>query len=237
MKVKTNRDTERHYFERFQKAYTLPPGTICYSDKPDVLVKGTRTTGIEITSFYLEPGSEQGGEQRQRHRGYEVASEAHRAYRAAGGKRIELTIQFDLAKPITSATKRTLPQKIAAFAASVETQPSGPFYADSFPDIPETTSIWLNSKEYTDATWVRPGQVYSYEEMSATRLQAIVVEKEIKASDYKSCDAYWLLIVVDWADPAQEQEITISGLKLSSAVFEKIIIYKPGFEEIVELKP
>jgi len=181
---RTNRDAERHYFEQFRKAYALPPGAVCYADKPDVLVKGTRTTGIEITNFYLEPGGEEGSEQRQRPRRYEVVSEAHRLYRAAGGKGIELTIEFNSAEPITSASKKTLPQQIAAFAASVETQPSGPFYANSFPDMPEITSIWLNSKEWPDATWIRPGQVHSYEEMSAARLQAIVTEKESKATNY-----------------------------------------------------
>jgi hypothetical protein len=234
---KTNRDTERHYFEQFRKAYALPLGAICYADKPDVLVKGTRTTGIEITNFYLEPGSEEGSEQRQRPRRYEVASEAQKLYLAGGGKGIELTIDFDSAKPITSASKKTLPHKIAAFAASVDMQPSGCFYADSLPDMPEITSIWLNSRQWPDATWARPGQVYSYEEMSAARLQAIVAEKESKAANYVSCDAYWLLIVVDFADPAQDQEITTTGLKLSSGVFEKIIIYKPGFEDTVEVKP
>jgi len=44
------------------------------------------------------------------------------------------------------------------------------------------------------------------------------------------------LIIVDWVDSAQDQEITTTGLKLSSSVFEKIIVYKPGFEEIVEVK-
>jgi hypothetical protein len=60
--------------------------------------------------------------------------------------------------------------------------------------------------------------------------------KESKAADYAPCDAYWLLIVVDWADPAQDQEITTTGLKLPSEVFEKIIVYKPGFEDIAEVK-
>jgi hypothetical protein len=68
------------------------------------------------------------------------------------------------------------------FAANVDTQPSGPFYAHSF-DMPEIKSIWLNSEKWPDATWVRPGQVYSYEEMSAARLQAIVAEKESKAAN------------------------------------------------------
>jgi hypothetical protein len=219
---KTNRDKERHYFEQFRKAYTLPFGEIGYADKPDVLIRGTRTVGIEITNFYLEHGNEEESEQRQRPRRYEVALEAHKLYRAAGGKGIELTIEFN----------STLPHKIAAFAASVETQPSGPFYPDDFPDMPEITSIWLNSKDWPDHKWVRPGQVHSYEEMSATRLQAIVAEKESKAANYASCDAYWLLIIVDWADSAQDQEITTTGVKLSSRIFEKIIVYKPGLRGV-----
>jgi hypothetical protein len=234
---KTNRDTERHYFEQFRKAYALPSGEISYADKPDVFVRGSRTIGIEITNFYLEPGNEEGSEQRQRPRRYEVALEAHYLYRAAGGKGIELTIEFNSARPITSASKKILPQKIAAFAASVDTQPSGPFYPDSFPDMPEISSIWVNSKDWPDPKWARPGQVYSYEEMSVARLQAIVTEKEAKAANYASCDAYWLLIIVDWADSAQDQEITTTGVKLSSRIFEKIIVYKPGFEDIREVWP
>lgn len=228
---------ERRYFERFRNAYALPPGEISYADKPDILVKRARTIGIEIANFYLEPGHDEGSEQRQRPRRHEVVSEAHRLYRAASGRGIELTIEFNTAMPITSASRKTLPQKLAAFAASVDTQPSGPFYGDSFPDMPEIYSIWLNSKEYPDPTWTRPGQVYSYEEMSAANLQAIVTEKESKAASYAPCDAYWLLIIVDWADSAQDQAITTARAKISSGVFEKIIVYKPGFEDILEVWP
>ncbi len=233
----TNRDTERRYFERFRKAYALPHGSVCYGDKPDVLMKGIRTIGVEITNFYLQPGNAAGSEQRQRERRRDVASEAHKLYRAAGGKGIELTIQFNPARPITSVTKKTLPKKLAEFAARIDTQPSGPFYTDSFPGLPEITSIWLNNREWADATWNRPGQVHSVEEMSATRLQEIISEKESKAADYAPCDAYWLLIVVDWIDSAQEQEIRVDGLMVASDVFEKIIVYKPTFEHIVEVKP
>lgn len=233
----TNRDKERYYFEQFRKAFKLPLGEIAYVDKPDVVVRGARTIGIEITNFYLEHGNEEGSEQRQRPRRYEVASQAHRLYLDDGGKGIELTIEFDPETPITSLTRKTLPQKLAAFAASVDMQPSRAFYPDSFPDMPEIKSIWLDSREWPDAKWVRAGQVYTYEEMSAARLQAIVAEKESKAANYASCDAYWLLIIVDWVDPAQDQEITTKDLKLSSDVFERIIVYKPGFEDIVEIWP
>jgi hypothetical protein len=71
---RTNRDIEEHYFERFRKAYELPPGVVSYADKPDVLIKGSRTVGIEIANFYLQPGSAPGSEQRQRERRRDVVS-------------------------------------------------------------------------------------------------------------------------------------------------------------------
>jgi hypothetical protein len=233
---KTNREIERHYFERFRKAYELPGGVVAYGDKPDVLVRGDRTIGIEVTNFYLEQGSAKASEQRQRLRRKEIIAQAHNLYRAARGKSIELTVQFNPTKPITSASKKTLPKRLAEFAARIDTQPSGPFYGDSFQQIPEITSIWLNSEERDDARW-RLTQVHSVEVMSAAGLQAIISEKESKAAAYAPCDAYWLLIVVDWTDSAQDQEITVERVKVASDVFEKIIVYKPGFEDIVELWP
>lgn len=231
---KANRDIERHYFERFNKAYELPPGTVCYADKPDVLVKGGRTIGIEITNFYLQPGSAVGSEQRQGPRRKAIVSAAHEAYRNAGGKGIELTIQFNFAKPITSDRKRKLVKELADLAACVDTQPSGPLSARTFEGIPEIASVWLNSKEYADAQW-RLAQVHSVEEMAVAGLEAIVREKESKAAEYAPCDAYWLLVVVEFIDPAQDQEIT-DGVKIASSIFEKVIVYKPAFEQILEVR-
>ena len=69
------------------------------------------------------------------------------------------------------------------------------------------------------------------------RLLDIVAAKEAKAMEYEPCDAYWLLVVVDWIDAAQEQEITSTSAQLASSVYEKIIIYKTTFDEIVEDSP
>jgi hypothetical protein len=53
---KTTTEIERHYFERFRKAYALQAGSVTYGDKPDVTLTGERTIGIEITRFYLQVG-------------------------------------------------------------------------------------------------------------------------------------------------------------------------------------
>jgi hypothetical protein len=56
------------------------------------------------------------------------------------------------------------------------------------------------------ATW-HVSQVHDFGTMSQTRLTEIIRRKEEKAKEYAPCEAYWLLIVVDSNDAAQEQEI------------------------------
>ena len=74
--------------------------------------------------------------------------------------------------------------------------------------------------------------------MSMTRLTDIVREKERKAKKYTPCAAYWLLVIVNFIDAAQEQEIRLNGaVEISSDVFKKIIVYKPYFEHVVEIAP
>jgi hypothetical protein len=84
------------------------------------------------------------------------------------------------------------------------------------------------------AKW-RVGQLHSPGLMNVERLTQIVRQKEAKASDYASCDAYWLVIVVDFINSAQEQEIRVEGVTVPSDTFDRIIVYKPHFEHIVEV--
>ena len=234
--MKTNRDIERHYFEQFNGAYKLPNGALEYADRPDVLLRGERTIGIELTRFYLQPGSWPGSEQQQKPRRERVVSEAHELHRGAGRRKFELTVSFNPDRPITPARRKILPKELAALAATIAIANSGPIDADLLEGMPEVSSIYLNAKEYDDDKW-RVCQVYSLDLMSAEGLEAIVREKESKAAEYLPCDAYWLLIIVDWRDNAQDQEISVKGVKVASDVFERIIIYKPGFEDIVEVWP
>jgi hypothetical protein len=72
--------------------------------------------------------------------------------------------------------------------------------------------------------------------MSPERLKEIIKEKEVKARDYEVCDAYWLLVIVDFINSAQEQEIRIGDVKIDSNVFQKIIVFRTGFNHILEVK-
>lgn len=229
----SQQDIERYYFEQFRRAAGLD-ALPAYGDKPDVLLCTDRKIGVEITNFYVRPGAEEASEQRQRERRQEVVEAAGERYRAAGGRRFELTIQFDPKRPIRSRRKAVLIAELADLASRIEGYPRGQVPGALFEQSKELLTVWLNPRDYRDAAW-HVSQVHSPDIVSSQRLQAIVREKETKAHDYVPCAAYWLLVVVNFADPAQDQEISVGTLTVAASVFERVILFKPAFDEIVEV--
>jgi hypothetical protein len=225
-------DREQYYFEMFREAYGLT-GALVYGDKPDVIVhNGGRSIGIEITNFFLKAGNLPESEQRQRLERQKVVEQAHRSYVGQNGKRFELTFRFNEQHPILDRAK--VSSALVTLARRAEGNQTGQLRRDLFEAVPELTSVWLNAKEYEDARW-RVAQVYDVPIMSLSALGAIINDKERKADQYRACDAYWLLVVVDFIDAAQDQEIPSDILKaVSSPVFENVLIYKPQFGQIVE---
>lgn len=228
---------ERHYFEKFRQVYQLPDGTVIYGDKPDVIVHGTRKIGIEMTSFFLKSGSDPDSEQRQRPLRGPIIEESWKLYRASGGRNdVNLTVCFDGSNPISPARRKKLPQELAALLHTIDNRESGAIEWHLFRDkMPEIWSVWLHSKQEVDAKW-RLNGIHSPRLMDKSDLEAKVREKEVKSCEYERCDAYWLLVVVDGMDSAQDQEIRIDDPHVDSPVFEKIIAYEPLFGHIVEVK-
>jgi len=221
----SNDEIERRYFEQFCKIYALPDGPVEYGDKPDIIVRGKKTIGIELTNFFVQPGDVSGSEQRQRPLRDKVVADAQRRYLARGGKRVEFTFGFDKNNPILGNRMEALSDGMETFARSHDDESSGAFDVDLFQNaMPELGFIYFNAGEYADAKW-RIAQVHRFGLMSKDHLQAIVREKDSKAAQYEECNAYWLLVVVDGMDAAQEQEIRIDDLYIGSRKFEKIIIF------------
>ena len=225
---------ESYHFEMFRRNYQLPAGRIEYRDKPDVILHGAKKIGIEITNFFLEDGGLPKSEQVQSRARKAVVSQAQRIYLANGGKRIELSFSFDKASPIRDRGK--LARKIAGLGKHIDGRKSGRISKDSFNDIPELLFVYLNAEEYQDPEW-RVVQVYDGPILSRDKLLEIVKKKESKSKDYRPCDAYWLVVVVDFIDPAQDQEIRVDGFqKIGSSVFERVLVYKTRFHHVLEAK-
>ncbi len=225
-------EIERHYFEKFRKDYPLPIGNIDYGDQPDVILKAKRQIGIEITNFFIEEGGLSESEQVQRKAREKVVFEAQSIYQTSNGRRTELTFGFNKAKPIRD--QKELVKKIVELAKHIEGCETGEIRKVFFQEIPELSSVYLNAKEYKDAKW-RVCQVYGTPRMSRDRLADIVRDKEVRAKKYKKCDVYWLLVIVESFDQAQEQTFPSNGFeKIKTKVFEKVIIYDSNFGDVLE---
>ena len=232
----SNDKIERHYFEKFRLIYPLPDGAVEYRDKPDVKIVGAMKIGVEITSFFLKSGSDPDSEQRQRPLRPKIVKEAQKLYLAAGGKNIKLTVGFDGNTPITTGRMEQIQNELALLAHSRDSGTSGEIQRNLFRDTtPEVSSIWVDTNEYPNAEWSLVGP-RSTKLMIVDGLEAIVREKETKSSKYEQCDAYWLLVVVDGMDAAQDQEIRIDNPRVISSIFEKIIVYESLSGHVVEAK-
>lgn len=218
----------------FRKDYPLPPGSVIYGDSPDIIIEGQRRIGIEMTNFFLEEGSLFESEQAQRKSRERIVSEAQQVYQGRNGRKIEITFGFDKSNPIRD--QKRLVGKLVELAEYIEKWESGEIIRDTFSAIPELSFVYLNAKEYEDTRW-RVIQVYDVPVISRDGLLGIVRDKEVRANKYRKCDAYWLLVVVDFINAAQDQEIQIDGFdKIQTEIFEKVIVYKTLFRHILEAK-
>ena len=232
MSKPSNRDIERYYFEMFRKDYPLPPGTIKYNDAPDVILEGVKKIGIEITNFFIEDGSISESEQSQKRLRERVISIAQRTYLAEDGKNLEIAFGFDKTNPIRD--QKALIAKIVQLAKGIEGNQTGQVRKDVFKGVPELSFVYLNEREYSDARW-RVIQVYNVPVMPRDRLIEIIMSKERRAHQYEKCDTYWLLIVVDFMNFAQDQEIRLDDFdKIQTAVFEKVIVFKTLYGHVLE---
>ena len=204
-----------------------------FTDKPDVIVRGERAIGIEIANLYVASGADPASEQVQRVRRLQVLARAQSLHRASGGRHIELSVDFAPKHPIRDVDP--LARSLAAIATEVEDSPSGQVNPTLFAQVPELRFVYHNRKECPDAKW-RSVQCYSVPSLSLGRLRDLISDKTKKLSAYQPCDVYWLLLVVDFMDSAQDQSLHWPpGEVLSSSPFERVLLYKPQFAEVLQV--
>lgn len=229
---KNNSDIERYYFKLFQECYKLPNGTISHGDKPDTIIStGQSIVGIEVTNFYITDGSENNSEQKQAPLRQIVLELAQKKYKEFGCKNIKAHIGFN---EITNHKK--LAEKIANLMRKFEYFDTGQISQDHYEDITEINFIYINTGEIGNSAW-EACQVYSGSFLNIEHLKQVISKKEEKAKDYnKACNEYWLLIVIDFINRGQDQELTNVDIpQIESEVFSKIIIFKTVYNQIIEL--
>lgn len=230
----TNQDIEKYYFEMFRKDFPLPSGNVIYSDSPDVIIDGKRKIGIEITNFYHNPGTLTESEQIQSKWRKKVISKAQNLYEKKNSRKFEISFGFDKSYPIRN--QDALIDQLIDLATKIENIQTGQIRKELFKQIPEISFVYMNNKEYKDTKW-RIVQVHDLPMLQLDRLKEIIKSKEYRSEKYEKCDVYWLLVVVDFINPAQDQEIQIENFKkVESNAFEKVIVYKTLFGHVLEAK-
>ena len=231
MPLPSAREIERHYFEQFRKHFPVPDGQVTYADKPDVRVHGDRTLGIEIVRLYLADGGNPGSEQRQSALRSQVLTKAQELHER-GGQRIELHVDFDPATPITDV--REAAHRLAQLAEQIQHEPTT-LSGHSIEISHGLRFAYHNAIAYPDAKW-RNTQSYTVNRVDPDRLRIVVEEKVAKTKQYRACDELWLLVIVDFMDRAQDQDLTLpDGLKLIAKPFNRVLLYKPQFGQVVEV--
>lgn len=231
MAAKSNQEIEHHYFELFRRIYPLPQGEIeDYRDKPDIIIHGQQKLGIEIRQFYIEEGGLTESEQRQRDIRKCVIQKAHQEYLKKGGKN-DINFSFNKNHPIPIRDIRKLVSKIVGVIFRLEVIETGGIrISNYFSDIPELDFIYINPNIYSNPKWIYRQSHIGFNTMSIDKLTQILEDKEKKVEEFEKCDIYWLLIIIDSFDRAQEQlipeEILNGEVKLSSDVYKKLLYFK-----------
>lgn len=228
----SNAQIERHYFEQFRNDFPLPAGELIYTDKPDVIIRGVSTLGIEITNLYIRPGADPTSEQVQRIRREQALHRAQSLFQALDGKRFELSVDFHPDKPILDT--KLLAHALCELAQRLTSDPTGQVSPSKFAHIETLRFVYFNSTEYADAQW-RAVQSFTVPSLSVERLREVVAEKSQKLAAYQTCDQYWLLAVIDLMDVAQDQQVDWpAGEILGGSPYEKVLLYKPQYRQVLE---
>jgi hypothetical protein len=163
----------------------------------------------------------------------QVIAQAQKHYRSYDNPELEFWVDFDPSIPIRSVEDSA--QRLAIIAAK-NSNPGIPLsrYKPEL-DFPELRYLAHNGIVYSDSKW-RPSQTYEIPNLNVSRVQDIIFQKTQKMTAYAKCDLYWLLLVIDFWDPAQDQALCWPiGERVEMTPFERILVFKPGTREYLEI--
>jgi hypothetical protein len=239
MQLTEKQKIEKKYFDLFSKHYELPLGTVEHGDKPDVVILGENnqsTLGIEIALLYIKDGDVKDSEQLQSVNRLKVIDSAEEIYLSRGGRKIALYVGFCELNLIKPKRIKQIAKDLASYALEISTLSDGYLSCWPLDATPEIGYLSHDGNEYPKCRW-ELSQTFRTPLLSVTRVKDVVARKAAKAQQYAPCEATWLLLVVEFWDPAQDQLIYWpADESVGETPFDRILIYKTGFTEVIEVR-
>lgn len=228
MQLTENQKTEKEYFDLFRQRYELPQGTITFSDKPDVVIfdeNNRRILGIEIANLYINDGNTTDSEQKQRVNRRRVLDLAEKIYLSGGGRRIELFIGFCQENLIKPKRIEQIAEDLAAHVLKISALSDAYYCYAPLDPTPEISFLSHDGNEYPKLRWDL-WHSYSTPLLNVPRVKEMVERKANKVRQYASCEANWLLLIVDFWDPAQDQLMHWPAEEsVEQTPFDRILIF------------
>lgn len=225
-------EREIYYFEQFRRHFPLPDGVVEYCDKPDLILRDPNSKairlGIEQTALYHKDGDSVTSEQKQSGLRLEVLELAEKEFKKHDDKDLRLSVCFNCENPIIST--KNVAKDLFEYALKICPESHNKTIIN--PPIKEISSIYVQWN--VGVPW-QLSQVYSVPMMSKERLQSILDVKNRKATSYTICPELWLLVVIDFGNWGQDQEIDFGVESLQSDHFSKVILFKTVFNQILEI--
>jgi hypothetical protein len=235
MGLEKKQAAEKNHFDSFRDNFKLPPGRIEYGDKPDVVIHGDRKIGIEIARIYKVDGRDPHSEQLQRRDRQKVVEQAERNFLSLGGRKIELNIGFDPNYPIARNRIDQIASDLTKIALEISSGQDSCVRNFPLEETPEIGFLYHSGIEYPNSRWCIQ-QSYDVPTLSVARVKELIKDKIEKMQGYQTCDVYWLLLIVDFWDPAQDQDIRWpAGESVGRTPFERILMYKTMFTDVFEV--
>ncbi|WP_342335093.1 hypothetical protein [Burkholderia pseudomallei] len=229
------KEREWQLFQSFRSDYPDMTGIAEASECPDILVRSDRLVGVEMTELHLIDGHLPKSERQQSSRRESVVRRAQQLHTDAGGKPIELYVGFDPEWPLkNNADIEALAVKVADVASHVQLGQPGRIDSLTFEHLDCVSFMYL-SGEYANRRW-KVQQSYSVPVLQVERVRRAIADKTKKARKYQQCDAYWLLITVDFWDPSQDQGVDWPADEaVEFGPYERIFLYKSAYRRVVEV--
>jgi len=248
--VKADKDTlERRFLDSFKAACTFfPYGTIRKGDpkkkEPDFIVENeNEKLGIEMARLYRDDDKYIFGVQRQAPLQERVVTEAKTLFEKTSKYRFRVFVSFQERSEIKSNDVQQLASYLSEIVLKeLENRLPTPDYP-----IQIGSSYLYRHKEvffsiyidwFSDGSWKR-NNVNKVELLNEDLLYNLIKRKESKyeKGNYSACNKVWLLLCMDYFDPAMEQCIpgnTCFAIKSSN--FDKILLYKT-YEKVCQIYP
>ncbi len=225
---------ERDYLKHFLKNKFASTKYSVFKDdseKPDFIIHlNNKKIGIELTNLYKGDGSNSYSERSKIAKRIDVINRAQKIYLKSESKNFEYNFNFDLNFPISNNKK--ISKKLAVSLEKTMKIANLPNLF-GLEDCEEIKSVYCNFEEYEQPKW-KLAQVYDVPNIDINNLLFVVDQKKSKLDSYEICDEQWLLIIIEFWDPAQDQQFSLEGKEFVASPFDKIFIYKPATLDLME---